>query len=279
MDWRFLQQKARDQAQDGDGSAASKPRRRVRQLALVAGVVAVVAVGAGSWYFSSQSGGTSRTSTTNSSPSLASNALRTAQDVGTFLRENVTRDVGNIAALLRRPGSDDEAETPDPDDDALSLEAEAEEGSAAAPRTVRRRRREPTAPPEVHAGIEALPGAAVPLERPLFMVFDNSYPDVTPPGAGAIRLRSEFLPGEPLMATSDELEELTRPDLASDNVGLVEVVISETGEVEHAKLISAPANVHESMLLSAIKAWHFVPAEKDGQAVRYRQVMPITIAR
>ena len=276
MDWRFLQQKARDKAQEGGSSAASRPRRRVRQIALVAGVVAVVSVGAGAWYFSSQAGGASRNSTTNSRPSLASNALSTARDVGTFLRENVTRDVGNIAALLRRPGSDDLAEMSE-DEDGLGLEAE--EGSTAAPRTVRRRRREPTAPPEVHVGIESLPWAEVPLERPLFMVFDNSHSDVTPPGAGAIRLRSEFFPGEPLMATSDELEALSRPDLASDNVGLVEVVVSETGEVERAKLISAPANVHESMLLSAIKAWHFVPAEKGGQAVRYRQVMPITVAR
>ena len=72
---------------------------------------------------------------------------------------------------------------------------------------------------------------------------------------------------------------VSRPDTDSEHVGVVEVVISETGEVELAKLISAPANVHESMLLSAIKAWRFVPAEKDGQAVRYRQVMPITVAR
>ena len=270
MDWRFLQQKARERVQEEGGSAVSKPRRRVRQLVFVAGVVAVVAVGAGAWYFSSQAGGTSRLT---SRPSLASNALRTAQDVGTFLRESVTRDIGSLATLLRRPASDDLVETPD--EEAVSLEAE--DASTGARRTVRRR--EPTAPPEVQVGIEALPWAEVPLERPLFMVFDSSYADVTPPGAGAIRLRSEFLPGEPLTASSDELDVLSRPDLTSEDVGLVEVVISETGEVERVKLISAPANVHESMLLSAIKAWHFVPAEKDGQAVRYRQVMPITVAR
>ena len=62
-------------------------------------------------------------------------------------------------------------------------------------------------------------------------------------------------------------------------MGLVEITVSERGEVERAKLISVPQNVHESMLLSAIKDWRFTPAAKDGMAVRYRQVMPITVAK
>ena len=172
MDWRFLQQQVRDQAGADAGSGGARPNRRVRQLAVAAGLVAVIAVGAG-WYFSSQAASPSREP---SRPSLASNAVQTARDVGSFLRENVTRDIGNVAALLRRPGAAEPVEEPE-DPDRPSAEADA---APSVPRTVRRRK-EPTAPPEFQTGVEALPWAEVPLERPLFMVFDSSYADITPP--------------------------------------------------------------------------------------------------
>ena len=118
-------------------------------------------------------------------------------------------------------------------------------------------------------------GAGVGVEAPLFMVFDNSYSDVEPPGTDEIRLRTDLLPG--LMS---ELESVQGDEgVAVQTVGLVEVTVSEFGQVEKARLISAPANIHESMLLSAIKAWRFTPAKRHGQAVRYRQVMPIAVAR
>jgi hypothetical protein len=41
------------------------------------------------------------------------------------------------------------------------------------------------------------------------------------------------------------------------------------------KLVGAPRNVHDSMLLSAVKAWEFVPALKDGVPVRYRKTITI----
>ena len=157
MDWRLLQQNVRDEVTPDAGSGGARPNRRVRQLAVAAGLVAVVAVGAGAWYFSSQAPSTSRDA---SRPSLASNALQTARDVGSFLRENVTRDIGNVAALLRRPGADEAVEEPE-DADGLS-EADAD-AAPSVPRTVRRRK-EPTAPPEFQTGVEALPWAEVPLE-------------------------------------------------------------------------------------------------------------------
>ena len=66
---------------------------------------------------------------------------------------------------------------------------------------------------------------------------------------------------------------------AGHQVAMIEVTISERGEVEKARLISAPNSIHGAMLLSVIKAWQFTPATKDGQAVRYRQVMPLIAAR
>ena len=125
-----------------------------------------------------------------------------------------------------------------------------------------------------------MPVAEIPLEAPLFMVFDSSHADVTPLRVGDIRLRSELLPESlRLPSAGHGRENVGARNSNLEQVGLVEVVVSEVGEVEQVKLISVPRNVHESMLLSAIKAWCFDPAEKDGMAVRYRQVMPITVAR
>ena len=64
-----------------------------------------------------------------------------------------------------------------------------------------------------------------------------------------------------------------------EQIGMVEVVVSEYGKVERARLISNPSNVLDSMLLSAVKAWQFTPATRYEQAVRYRQVMPILVVR
>jgi hypothetical protein len=54
-------------------------------------------------------------------------------------------------------------------------------------------------------------------------------------------------------------EELTR----------IELLVAADGTVETVKLVSSPRTVHDSMWLSAIKAWQFQPAMKDGRAVRY----------
>ena len=99
------------------------------------------------------------------------------------------------------------------------------------------------------------------------MVFDHSYSDVVPPGVDEIKM------------PRDSLQDMWITDVASANTGLVDVVVAATGDVESAKLISVPQNIHESMFLSAVKAWQFHPAIKDGQAVRYRQRMYIAVAR
>lgn len=271
MDWRFLQKKA--QAEANDAPTAPKGPSRLRQLAVAGALVVLGAVGLGGWFFLNQDSGPVRAR--GAQPNLASTALTTVRDVGVFLRESVTRDLGNIATMLRR--SDEDLEDAEEEG-----EPEVEEAPIAARPRVRRSSREPTAPPPLELGIGPMAGAELALESPLFIVFDSSHPDVSPPRVGDIRLRSEFLPESLRMRETDELgpnSAAGHENLSSEQVGLVEVIVSEMGVVEQAKLISVPQNVHESMLLSAIKAWRFIPAEKDGMAVRYRQVMPITVAR
>jgi hypothetical protein len=168
--------------------------------------------------------------------------------------------------LLRKPAAEEEEKETEDKDDAVGIKLTG--GAPAAPVIMG-----PTvdewmtgAPgPSLARHITPLASAEVPTEPPLFMVFDDSHPDVSPPGAEAIRMRTDASIG---LRISDE---------ATPETGLVEVVVGAGGEVETAKLISAPQNVHESMFLSAVKAWRFEPAVKDGHTVRYRQRMHVAV--
>jgi hypothetical protein len=63
------------------------------------------------------------------------------------------------------------------------------------------------------------------------------------------------------------------PNVKPEQLCRVELIVSETGTVESVKLLGTPCSVHDSMLLSAIKAWHFQPASKDGHLVRFRKTV------
>ncbi|MEE8131174.1 MAG: energy transducer TonB, partial [Vicinamibacterales bacterium] len=113
--------------------------------------------------------------------------------------------------------------------------------------------------PEV-AGDE--PETTEPAVEPLIpaAVFDSRDVNVTPP----VTLR------------------LNLPSLGEDDLaqaGVVETIVSASGEVEKVRLVSPPQSVHEAMILSAIKTWRFRPAMKDGQPVRYRHLIPISLPR
>lgn len=63
------------------------------------------------------------------------------------------------------------------------------------------------------------------------------------------------------------------PDLDPEHLGRIELVIAENGTVESAKLVGEPRDVRDSLLLSAVKAWDFQPALKDGVPVKYRKTI------
>ena len=70
------------------------------------------------------------------------------------------------------------------------------------------------------------------------------------------------------------------PGIATDRgdqdqyVLLIEILVSETGDVESAKGRPRPATigaaVQSTMALSIVKTWRFRPARKDDQPVKYR---------
>jgi hypothetical protein len=67
------------------------------------------------------------------------------------------------------------------------------------------------------------------------------------------------------------------PQLVAGNragaVNTMEIVVSETGDVMHVRLIDGPRRMPDMMLLSGAKMWRFQPAVKDGDPVRYRTVV------
>jgi Gram-negative bacterial TonB protein C-terminal len=69
--------------------------------------------------------------------------------------------------------------------------------------------------------------------------------------------------------------------LRRDEVTFVEVTISEEGRVMQVKARESPSTLDESMVLtmslSAAKTWRFQAARKDGKAVKYRQVLPVSL--
>jgi hypothetical protein len=56
----------------------------------------------------------------------------------------------------------------------------------------------------------------------------------------------------------------------------LELTIAVDGVVERVRMLTAPRNIHEFMLLSAAKAWRFEPARMGGHPVRFRQLITLT---
>jgi hypothetical protein len=57
-----------------------------------------------------------------------------------------------------------------------------------------------------------------------------------------------------------------------DQLARIELVVLPDGTVGSVKLLGH-RNIHDAMFLSAVKAWEFKPALKDGQPVAYRKIV------
>jgi TonB family protein len=62
-----------------------------------------------------------------------------------------------------------------------------------------------------------------------------------------------------------------------EDVGTLELTVTETGSVAHVKLTSPSGRYQERMLVAAAKTWRFQPATKDGRAVRFLARVRITL--
>jgi hypothetical protein len=95
-----------------------------------------------------------------------------------------------------------------------------------------------------------------PTLTPLTIVDDRIYSaedaDVVPPQTSEM-----LLPGPTISAWS------TRTNA-------MELIVSQTGAVEHVRLLTMPQRMPDVLVLSRAKVWKFTPAMKDGRPVRYR---------
>jgi cytoskeletal protein RodZ len=62
-----------------------------------------------------------------------------------------------------------------------------------------------------------------------------------------------------------------------DQIGTIDVLVDEQGDVETVRLRSPGNRYQERMLVSAAKMWKFRPAFKDGHPVRYRTRVRLTV--
>ena len=113
----------------------------------------------------------------------------------------------------------------------------------------------------VHVTSESygFPGEAQPVGATIYSASDR---DVTPP-----------------LATYPRLPVAPPDGISPAAVSTLELLVSETGEVESVRLKGEPAQLADALLatmnLSAAKAWRFAPAVKDGRPVRYRKMVHV----
>ena len=100
----------------------------------------------------------------------------------------------------------------------------------------------------------------------LARALSENAPDVTVYSAESVGV-------SPPVGVNLQLPRQLPPEFDRNQLGKMELLIALDGNVESAKLVKAPRNVHDSMLLSAAKAWQFRPAMKDGNPVRYRKTV------
>jgi hypothetical protein len=97
-----------------------------------------------------------------------------------------------------------------------------------------------------------------PAERLSDRIYSQADPQVTLPVTVYPKLPSDA-PGTPTVGRT-----------------LLELTIAADGLVERVRMLTAPRNIHEFMLLSAAKAWRFEPARIGDHPVRFRQVLTLT---
>ena len=87
------------------------------------------------------------------------------------------------------------------------------------------------------------------------------------PGAGIVgpRLLSRGFPAT------------TPAGVPANRVGTVELIVGRLGDVEFVKLYTPLNRYHERMIVSAVKAWRYQPATKDGRPVRFRLTVTINL--
>jgi outer membrane biosynthesis protein TonB len=141
----------------------------------------------------------------------------------------------------------------------------------------------PAAPP-VRAGNEGATAAPAVEESRVPIAPSAGPAPVDRPVISAVTYSADDADVHPPTAISPQLITLlSRPSPGNrPDVMTIAVVVNPNGTVESVKAVHTPLTLGESVMLtaalSAVKAWHFRPAIKDGAPVKYRQIVPLRIS-
>ncbi len=75
-----------------------------------------------------------------------------------------------------------------------------------------------------------------------------------------------------------DMPQFHRP-ITRDRIGVLVVIIDESGRVETATIPQPLDSFYDSMLLQSTKTWRYQPATRDGVAVKYRKLIQLTLPR
>jgi hypothetical protein len=133
----------------------------------------------------------------------------------------------------------------------------------------------PAEPPATDRGAPV----TIPADLRTIILPSSQDREVEPPDPlDSNAIYTDGAPGvRPAVAVRPQLPSELPPGLRDEEIGRVELIIGTGGLVETVKILGTPPTIHESMLLSAAKAWRFEPATRNGVPVKFRTV--ISVAR
>jgi TonB family protein len=80
----------------------------------------------------------------------------------------------------------------------------------------------------------------------------------------------------PPIPLGPQVRHVDAPSVYDPNRRSIEFTVLPDGTVSDVRLRNRSFSMQEAMLLSAVKAWRFLPATKDGKPVAYRKVILLT---
>jgi TonB family protein len=90
-------------------------------------------------------------------------------------------------------------------------------------------------------------------------------------------LDQDVFPPVELARTMPPWTPTSRAMAVQTHIGLLEVVVDETGAVESARVLKSVTPSYDHSLTRAARSWRYTPAKRGGQPVRYRQVLEIVL--
>ena len=82
---------------------------------------------------------------------------------------------------------------------------------------------------------------------------------------------------EPAVLVRPHLPSRPPSSVQSEQLGVLELVVSHRGAVDHVRLISPDNRYQDRMIVAAAKTWRFQPATKDGRPVRWLARIHVTL--